>query len=69
MRWIWMALAAAGLGVSGVGCLWFLQGSDLVHIEPIACVGDSEPIVGRHPEWQVAGAVFAGEIIWSTLFP
>lgn len=57
MRWIWMSASAVGLAVSGVGILWFLQGSDLVHIEPIACVGDCEPIVGHHPEWQVAGAV------------
>lgn len=57
MRWIWMSVSAVGLAVSGVGILWFLQGSDLVHIEPIACVGDCEPVVGHHPAWQVAGAV------------
>lgn len=57
MRWIWLLLAAVGLALSGVGILWFLQGSDLVHIDPIACVGDCEPIVGHHPEWQVAGVV------------
>ena len=57
MRWIWMSVTAVGLAVSGVGCLWFLLGSDLVHIEPIACVGDCAPIVGHHPGWQVGGAV------------
>lgn len=64
MRWIWMSVLAVALAVSGVGILWFLQGSDLVHIEPIACAGDCEPIVGHHPEWQVAGtvAVLAGAV-------
>lgn len=57
MRWIWLSVAAVALAISGVGMLWFLQGSDLVHIEPIACVGDCEPVVGHHPEWQAAGAV------------
>lgn len=57
MRWIWMSVLAVGLAVSGVGILWFLQGSDLVHIQPIACVGDCEPVVGHHPEWQLAGVV------------
>jgi hypothetical protein len=57
MRWTRIAVAVAGLAVSGVGILWFLQGSDLVHIEPIACAGECEPIAGHHPEWQVAGGV------------
>lgn len=54
---MWMSISMTGLVVGGVGLLWFLQGSDLVHIEPILCVGDCEPIAGHHPEWQVAGGV------------
>lgn len=54
---MWVSVSVAGLLVGGVGLLWFLQGSDLVHIEPIACVGDCVPIAGHHPEWQVVGAV------------
>lgn len=56
MRWIWTSLAVAGLPVIAVGVLWFLQGSDLVHIEPIACATDCEPLVGHRPAWQAAGA-------------
>lgn len=52
-----MSVAAVGLVVSGVGLLWFLQGSDLVHLEPIACVGECPAVVGHHPGWQIAGAL------------
>jgi hypothetical protein len=57
MRWIWMSVSVVGLAVIAVGLLWFLQGSDLVHIDPIACAANCEPIVGYRPAWQVAGAV------------
>lgn len=57
MKWAWVAVSVAGLAAGGIGLLWFLQGSDLVHIEPIACVGDCEPVVGHHPEWQIAGII------------
>ncbi len=57
MRWLWMSISVVALAVSGVGILWFLQGSDLVHIEPIACAGACEPIVGHRPGWQFAGTV------------
>ena len=67
MRWAWTAVLVAGLAVGGVGLLWFLQGSDLVRFEPIACAGDCEPLVGHHPEWQVAGiaAVLVGGLLIS----
>lgn len=62
MRWTWMSVLAIGVGVVALGTLWFLQGSDVVHIEPVLCVGECEPVVGHHPEWQLAGvgAVVAG---------
>lgn len=56
MRWIWACVGVLGLGVGALGTLWFLQGSDLVHIDPILCVGDCQPVVGHQPTWQVAGA-------------
>lgn len=57
MNLAWVAVLVTGLAAGGIGLLWFLQGSDLVHVEPIACVGDCEPVVGHHPEWQIAGIV------------
>ncbi len=56
MRWTWTAGLVAGAAVMGLGVLWFLQGSDLVHIEPVLCVGECEPMVGHRPGWQIAGA-------------
>jgi hypothetical protein len=40
-----------------LGILWFLQGSDLVHIDPILCFANCEPLVGGSIEWQIQGAV------------
>jgi len=56
MAWVWRSVAVLGTGMGALGVLWFLQGSDLVHIDPILCVGDCEPVIGHHPTWQVAGA-------------
>lgn len=57
MRWIWTSVTVVGVVVAALGVLWFLQGSDLVRIDPIACVADCEPIAGHQPGWQLAGAV------------
>ena len=40
-----------------VGGLWFLQGSDIVHIKPILCAADCTPITGHMPQWQIIGAL------------
>lgn len=40
-----------------LGLLWFLQGSDIVHIKPILCFADCEPITGRSIQWQIIGAI------------
>ncbi|KQR08537.1 hypothetical protein [Cellulomonas sp. Leaf334] len=48
-----------GLALVALGALWFLQGSGLVRIEPVACVGNCAPITGHRPGWQVAGALTA----------
>lgn len=52
------ALASAlALGLVSLGGLWFLQGSGLVTLDPIACVGTCSPLRGWQPAWQAAGAV------------
>lgn len=50
-----------------LGLLWFLQGSDIVHMQPILCFANCEPITGKSPTWQVVGAVvfIAGFVILS----
>lgn len=54
---MWVSVVVVGLVTVALGLLWFLQGSDLLHIDPIACATDCEPVVGHHPAWQVAGTV------------
>ncbi len=68
MRAFWTVVSVIGLGVIAVGLLWFLQGSDLVHIDPIACTGKCEPVRGHQPGWQVAGtaAVAIGLVALTT---
>jgi len=46
-----------GIIISLLGLLWFLQGSDLVHIKPILCFANCQPIVGRSVQWQIAGVI------------
>jgi hypothetical protein len=47
------------LGVLGalLGGLWLLQGLGLVHIAPILCVAECEPIEGASQTWAGVGAV------------
>ncbi|MFZ3100502.1 MAG: hypothetical protein WA103_04740, partial [Minisyncoccales bacterium] len=46
-----------GVVLLSLGLLWFLQGSDLVHIKPILCFANCEPITGRSITWQIVGAI------------
>ncbi len=47
-----------------LGLLWLLQGSDIVHLQPILCFANCEPITGKSPLWQVIGAItFATGIV------
>jgi hypothetical protein len=55
MRWKAGSVAVLGALVFAVGCLWLLQGSDVVRIDPVLCVGECEPLVGRQPAWQLTG--------------
>lgn len=54
MKWIWTTV---GLVFFLLGGLWFLQGTGLVTIDPIACVGECEPLRGPSAQWAVAGAI------------
>lgn len=53
-----------GAILAALGILWFLQGSDIVHIRPILCVANCEPITGHTPLWQVIGAVAFIAGVW-----
>jgi putative Ca2+/H+ antiporter (TMEM165/GDT1 family) len=48
----------SGIIFSLLGLLWFLQGSDLVHVKPILCFANCEPITGKSLTWQITGAIF-----------
>jgi hypothetical protein len=52
-----MRLVALILGVIGVllGGLWLLQGLGAVHIAPVACVAECEPLEGPSLQWSVIG--------------
>jgi len=60
-----IALLIVGIVMVALGILWFLQGVDIVHLQPILCFANCEPITGKSPAWQVAGAItfFAGIVI------
>lgn len=55
MTWKRIAVLVLGVILVPLGVLWFLQGSDIVHIKPILCFTDCEPVVGRSPTWQIHG--------------
>lgn len=59
MRWILSVLALAAILLGG---LWFFQGTGLIVLDPIACVGDCQPLEGPSVLWSSAGLVliFAG---------
>lgn len=40
-----------------LGSLWFLQGTGIIHLNPIMCVAECEPITGTSPLWAIIGAV------------
>lgn len=63
-----IALIIFGIILSFFGILWFLQGSDLVHINPILCFADCTPMTGKSATWQIAGGIafFIGVIIVAT---
>jgi hypothetical protein len=52
-----IALLIIGVIAASLGILWFLQGSDLVHIKPILCFANCQPLVGKSPQWQYTGVI------------
>lgn len=59
-------IALAMIGVLGalLGGLWLLQGLGLVHIAPVLCVADCEPVQGASPTWAIIGlAVLAAGLL------
>lgn len=53
MKWIIIIL---GVLLFALGSLWFLQGTGLLTVAPIACVGECKPLEGPSMPWAVAGA-------------
>jgi hypothetical protein len=39
------------------GLLWLLHGADVVHVQPILCIADCEPVVGGSTAWLIAGLI------------
>ncbi len=52
-----IAGALIGAFIAFLGLLWFLQGTGILRIQPIACVSNCEEITGVSPFWAFAGAV------------
>jgi len=46
-----------GVIASLLGSLWFLQGADIVHLNPILCFSNCEVITGGSTFWEVIGVV------------
>jgi hypothetical protein len=53
LRWILFGAVSTPLGLH-----WFLQGADLVHIRPILCVANCQPLQGGSIGWMTVGALF-----------
>lgn len=58
---LWGLAAVFGVLLTAIGLLWALQGADLVHIKPVACVTNCEPIEGFSTTWLAAG--FASVVV------
>ena len=45
-----------GVVTALLGLLWFLQGAEIIHLNPILCVSNCEPLTGKSLLWQIVGA-------------
>jgi uncharacterized membrane protein len=52
-----IAATVFGIILALLGLLWFLQGSDVVHIKPILCFANCVPLTGKSLQWQIIGAI------------
>ena len=51
-----MGLVAGVISVP-LGGLWLLQGRGVVHIKPILCFANCEPVQGASTAWAVTGSL------------
>ena len=60
-----IVISSIGVGIALLGLLWLLQGADVLHVQPILCIADCEPVVGGSTTWLIAGgfAMLAGIIL------
>jgi hypothetical protein len=58
-----------GLIAALLGGLWLLQGLGMVHVRPILCFADCDPVQGPSATWAVIGAFMlalgACAVFWS----
>lgn len=52
-------LLVIGVIIALLGGLWLLQGLELVHLRPILCFANCEPIQGPSLSWAIAGGLMA----------
>jgi len=67
MKWVGAILGVLALMLGG---LWLLQGTGLVVVEPIACLGECAVLAGPSLPWALAGAALAlsgAGLIWFSL--
>lgn len=67
MKWIG---AIFGIIAVLLGGLWLLQGTGLVVIQPIACIGACEAVTGPNLTWVLAGAallLIGAAALWFSL--
>jgi hypothetical protein len=58
---------AIGLIAALLGGLWLLQGIGLVHLRPILCFADCDPVQGPSMTWAVVGALMliaGATVVW-----
>jgi len=59
-----------GLVAVLLGALWLLQGIGVVHLRPLLCFADCEPVPGPSVSWAVIGALVftagAAVVVWSS---
>lgn len=55
MKWVKWIVGIISVAAFLLGGLWLLQGTSLVVIEPIACVGECEPLEGPSLPWAFSG--------------
>ena len=48
---------ATGIVLVSLGVLWSLQGADILHIKPILCLANCEPLIGGSTTWVIMGLI------------